>query len=142
MRNKIALALIISIFFTEFGFSQIRFGVRAGGSMTNITDVHHWSKSRGGFQLAVLTLIPISNNDILYFQPEINLSTQGEFDQPITDEGFYEKQKIFLTYINVPLNLKLYFSDSEDEFFAVGGPYIGFLLNKSIEQKNFPTEAA
>lgn len=141
MRNKIALALILSIFFTEFGFSQIRFGVRASGSMTNITEVHSWSKSRGGFQLAAFTLIPISYNDLFYFQPEINLSAQGEFDQPITDEGLREKQKVFLTYINIPLNFKLYFTDAEDEFFAVGGPYLGYQIMKNIESKDFPTEA-
>jgi hypothetical protein len=141
MKTKIALALIIGLFFTELSFSQIRFGVRGSISMTNITEVHSWSKSRGGFQLAALSLIPITHNDILFFQPEINFSAQGEFDQPITNEGKRERQKVFLSYINVPLNVKVYFTDAEDEFFALGGPYFGFQIGKNIESKDFPTEA-
>lgn len=145
MKKKIVLSALVFIALTQLGFTQIQFGARVSGSMTNITEVHSWSKSRAGFQIAVLAVVPVTGNDILFFQPEINLSTQGEFDQPELFDDFgnkkHEKQKVFMTHINVPLNFKLYFTDSDDEFFAVGGPYIGFLINKNIEDKPFPTEA-
>ncbi len=36
-------------------------------------------------------------------------------------------------YISVPINLKGYFSEAENEFFAFGGPRFDFLLNQKIK---------
>lgn len=141
MNKKLTLTLLICFFFAEFGTSQVRYGARLSAHMSNITDVHSWSKSRGGFQIAFMSLIPLTHNDIFFFQPEINYSAQGEFDQPVRSGGKHEKQKVFLSYINVPLNFKVYFTDAEDEFFALGGPYIGFQIAKNIEKMDFETEA-
>lgn len=138
--KKILFTAIICLMFAEIGQAQVRFGVRASGSMTNITDVHANSRSRGGFQLGVLGLIPITNNDILFFQPEINYSGQGEMDEHNRSDGKV-RQKIFLSFINVPLNMKVYFTDAESEFFALGGPYFGFKVGENIEDVGFNTEA-
>lgn len=124
----------------EAAQAQVRFGARLSGSITNITDVHSNSRSRGGYQVGGFALIPITNNDILFFQPEINYSAQGEFDDHERAEGKF-KQKIFLSYINVPMNMKLYFTDAESEFFVEGGPYLGFKIGEKIEDLGFPTEA-
>lgn len=139
--KKFLLVTFICLVFTEIGQAQVRFGVRASGSMTNITDVHSYSKSRGGFQIGALGLIPITDNDLLFFQPEINYSAQGEFDQPKRADGSGVKQKIFLNYINVPLHVKLYFTDAESEFFVEGGPYFGFKIGEKIQDVGFNTEA-
>lgn len=145
MKKKIVFSVFAFVFLSGIGFSQIQFGARVSGSMTNITEVHSWSKARGGFQLAVMARIPVTGNDILFFEPEVNFSTQGEFDQPVITDDFgqikHEKQKVFMTFINIPLNFKLYFTDSDDEFFALGGPYLGIMVNKNIESKPYPTEA-
>lgn len=141
MKHRKFYCFFVIFFIASISYSQVRYGIRASGSITNLTKVHAYSKSRGGFQIAFLSQIPFSNNDIFFFQPEINYSAQGEFDQPYATNGQQEKQKVFLNYINVPLNFKVYFTDSEDEFFAVGGPYIGFLISKSIELRDYPTEA-
>ncbi len=138
--KKIVFATIICLIFTEIAQAQIRFGVRASGSMTNITNVHANSRARGGFQVAALGLIPITNNDILFFQPEVNYSAQGEYDEHNRPEG-RERQKIFLSNINVPLNMKLYFTDAESEFFALAGPYLGFNIGHSTQNMGFATEA-
>ncbi len=138
--KKIVFATIICLIFTEIGQAQIRFGVRASGSMTNITDVHANSRSRGGFQVAALGLIPITNNDILFFQPEVNYSAQGEYDEHNRPDG-REKQKIFVNNINVPLHVKLYFTDAESEFFAEGGPYLGFNIAQKTDEMGYSTEA-
>ena len=138
--KKILFTAIICLMFAEIGQAQVRFGVRASGSMTNITDVHANSRSRGGFQLGVMGLIPITNNDILFFQPEINYSGQGEMDEHKRGDGRV-RQKIYLSYINVPLNAKLYFTDAESEFFVLGGPYFGFKVGENIEDVGFNTEA-
>ena len=138
--KKIIFTAIICLVFAEIGQAQIRFGARVSGSMTNITDVHSNSRSRGGFQVGALGLIPITNNDILFFQPEINYSAQGEFDYHERSDGNY-KQKIFLSYINVPLNMKLYFTDADSEFFVLGGPYLGFMVADNTEALDYPNEA-
>ena len=138
--KKIVFAAIICLLFSELGQAQIRIGVRASGSMTNLTDVHANSRSRGGFQVGAMGLIPITHNDILFFQPEINYSAQGEFDEHNRSDG-REKQKIFLSNINVPLNMKLYFTDSSSEFFAIAGPYFGFNIGHKTDEMGYSTEA-
>lgn len=140
--KKIIFTAIICLVFAEIGQAQIRFGARVSGSMTNITDVHGNSRSRGGFQVGALGLIPITNNDILFFQPEINYSAQGEFDQPRRPNGTYERQRIFLNNINIPLHMKVYFTDAQSEFFAEGGPYLGFNIGKNIQDVGYPNEAS
>lgn len=141
MKTKLLFTLIIGMLLADLGFGQTRIGFRASGSMTNITEVHMWSKSRFGYQLAAFAEIPISNNYIWYFQPEINYSGQGEFDQPIADDGTHKRQKVYLSYINVPLNVKVFFTDDFNEFFALGGPYLGFRVSKNIQDVGYPTEA-
>lgn len=141
MKTKFIMTALFCFFLVEMGISQTRFGARLSGSMTNITDVHSYSKSRAGFQIAVMGLIPVTNNDILFFQPEINYSAQGEFDKPKRPDRSSAKQKIFTNYINIPLNMKLYFTDAESEFFALAGPYLGFKISDKTDSYDFPTEA-
>lgn len=140
MKNKIALAVIFGLLLAELSQAQIRFGARAAGSITNITEVHSNSKSRGGFQIGVTALIPITNNDILFFQPEVQYSAQGEFDQYFRTDGDY-KQKIFTNFINVPLFGKLYFTDAESEFFVEAGPFFGIQIGDKADSFDFATEA-
>lgn len=140
MKNKYLVFFALFLFLVGFVNAQVRFGGRVSGSISNITDVHANSKSRGGFMIGALALIPISNNDLWFFQPEINYSAQGEFDQHFRSDGDY-KQKIFLSFINVPLNVKLYFTDAESEFFVEGGPYFGIKIGESIQKLPFETKA-
>lgn len=131
MKTRLIITTLLCLLFAEYGFSQIKYGARLSGSMTNITEVHAHSKSRTGFQIAALATIPFNDNDIFFFQPEINFSGQGEYNQPIINDEKI-KQKAFLNYINIPLNLKVFFSDAESEFYAIAGPYIGFKIGESI----------
>jgi len=119
--------------------AQVRFGARASASITNITVAHSISKSRTGFQVAALGLIPIGNNDRFFFQPEINYSAQGEYNVHPDKDGDID-QATFVSFINVPLNMKIYLSEAESEFFAEIGPYIGFKVGDKIEKFDFPTE--
>ncbi|HUH34841.1 MAG TPA: porin family protein [Moheibacter sp.] len=141
MKNKLLLSAFLCFMFMELGFAQMRFGARVSGSMTNITNVHSYSKSRGGFQVAAMAMIPITNDDLLFFQPEINYSAQGEFDQPKRPDKTSVKQKVFTNFINVPLNMKMYFTDAQSEFFALAGPYLGFKVSEKTDVYDFKTEA-
>lgn len=140
MKNKFVLAAIFCLILAEFSQAQIRYGARVAGAITNITDVHANSKSRGGFQIGVAAMIPITNNDILFFQPEVQYSAQGEFDQHFRSDGDY-KQKVFVNMINVPLFAKMYFTDAESEFYLEGGPFFGIQIGNKTDKFDFVTEA-
>lgn len=136
MKKKILLSILMGFGFTFSAFAQIQFGARASVSRTNISDAHIGSKSRIGYQIGVLGLIPITDNYIFFFQPEVNYSAQGEHGKLPDGKGVRVDKKIFLSYINVPLNLKVYLSDSENEFFVLGGTYFGFKISEDVDYKH------
>lgn len=136
-RNLILATLFL--FATETAFSQVRYGIRASAGLSNITNVHKESKSRESIQLGVNALIPISNDDLFFFEPEVNFSAQGEYYIPYQIKGA-KKQKVFMNYINIPLNAKMYFTDSESEFFATFGPFVGFKISDKVEKIDVKTE--
>lgn len=134
--------LFISLFFLLFSTyleAQVRFGGRAGVSITNLTSAHSTSKSRTGFQVGVVGLIPIGFNDQFYFQPEISYSAQGEYNVHPHQDGDID-QKTFADFIHIPLNMKAYLSQADSEFFATFGPYLGFKISDQIEKFDFATE--
>src|SRR5690554_6503307 len=96
MKSKLFLLIVSFFFFSEVGNAQIRYGARLSGSLTNITLLHAQSQSRMGMQIAAIGLVPVSNNDIFFIEPEINISLQGEYDNPIyRAKNIRKKQKIF-----------------------------------------------
>lgn len=130
MKQRIILAAIFFFILSIFLEAQVRYGLKAGANITNITIVNRESKSRAGLQAGILALVPLdSDSDMLFFQPEIIFSTQGEF--------YYtggKDYKVFLNYIDVPLMLKVYFSEAESEFFAEFGPHLGFKITEKIDK--------
>lgn len=139
MKKQILLACLFFFSLSILAEAQVRFGARGSASITNITVAHSISKSRTGYQVAALGLIPIDNNDQFYFQPEVNYSAQGEYNVHPHPNGDID-QKTFTSFINIPLNMKAYFSEADNEFFAEFGPYIGFKIGDKIDKFDFPTE--
>jgi len=148
LKKGILLVAILSLFMVETGFSQTslptnyysqtRFGVRAAATYSNVTNIHLESKPRvGGLQFGAYALFPISQNDKFYFQPELNYSNQGEYDNSPRYDG---KQKAFMNYLNVPLNFKFYLSEVENSIFIEAGPYIGFRIGKNKDDGGGITE--
>jgi hypothetical protein len=132
---------IFSIFLLtvfQISFAQIRFGTRASVSITNLTKAHSISKSRTGFQIGALGLIPLDMKDQFFFVPEIQYSMQGEYNvhEPKDTDDYPEEKdiKTFSGFINTPLFLRFYLSSLENDFFFEGGPYLGFLVNENIER--------
>lgn len=127
--KKQAIIFIIALMTAQVGLSQIRLGARVGGNYSKITNVHPNSISRiGGVQIGAFAFMSVSDQDILFFQPEINYSNQGEYDEQSDTD-----QKIFLNYINVPLNFKMYISSGKFSIFGEAGPYLGFLAHKNVD---------
>lgn len=141
MTKKLIFSLIAGLFLTTAGYSQVYLGFRAGANYSNITNIHPDSEPRIGFQGGVLALIPLSKyEDKLYLQPEINYSNQGEYTKlerinsdTENESGEKVKNKIFLNYINVPVQVKYYFQEFERGFYVSGGPYVGFMVGENID---------
>lgn len=123
--------LFIAIFAsTAISAQNVKFGVKAGANLTNITKSDGF-KSLFGFNLGVYTNIEIT--DKLKLQPELLYSTQGgkKEGSDIT-EGvpFNYVFKFKTSYLNIPLMLQYTLTDN---LIVEVGPQIGFLLNAELE---------
>lgn len=130
MKKQILLASLFFLTLSTLAEAQVRFGAKAGANITNITKVNGVSKSRTSFNIGALALIPIDNNDQFYFQPEVLYSGEGEY---LGGREGMEEYKNYLNFIKVPLLIKAYLSEADSEFFAAGGPYLGFKIGDNIE---------
>lgn len=141
MKIQVVISGIIALFISNFVSAQsyLKYGVRGSVGLTNLTEVHNGSKSRTGLQVSGVIGIPIDANDQFIFQPEITLSGQGERSVYKTPDGNVD-QKIFFTFINVPLNLKAYLLTPESNFFIEFGPFIGFKIGENVTEFNFAVE--
>ena len=137
--NKIILGICMT--FPLIAFSQVRYGVKGSFTYTNVSIIHWESQSRKAFAIGGFAQIPLTNDELFYFQPELIYSLQGE-----KDKGQSHGQAIpvnvdyFQNYINIPLMFRAYFSEAESEFFAEIGPELGFLVyqkNKDLDIKNY-----
>lgn len=115
--------------------NDMRYGVKIGVTHNNITDIHHESRPRIAGNIGGFITLPIVRGNLNFmFQPELLVSWQGEyFDK--TGNGD-KMDKYFMTFINVPLMLKGYFSDNESDFFVALGPYVGFKLSETFEPED------
>ncbi len=114
-------------------FSQTRFGVTAGGNYSRVRNAHNPSGPRYTFQAGVLALIPISNDDMFYIQPELVYYGAGETGKDKAAKGRLGYDAIYANnYISLPIYFKAYFSEAESEFFGMVGPRFSYLLNQKV----------
>lgn len=99
--------------------AQVRFGVKGGVNLANVSGDVEDNKMKIGFHAGALVQIPVTQQFMV--QPEAIFSTQGaKFDDGI-DEG-----KFNLTYVNIPLLARY---QSTSGFFAQTGPQAGLLMS-------------
>ncbi|TDM00150.1 MAG: hypothetical protein C4K58_02610 [Flavobacteriaceae bacterium] len=130
--------IILLLSFVLFGataqaqlFDGLRYGAKIGATHNNVTELHHDSKPRIAGNIGGFVNLPLTQEETFMFQPEIVVSWQGEYyDRTGTGDPL---DKYFLTYVNVPLMFKGYFSDRENDFFALLGPYVGFKVSETFE---------
>lgn len=124
----------------QVDFRSTRFGITAGPNYSRVQNAHNSSGPRYGFYAGVLALIPIDNNDQFYIQPEVLYLSAGENgDRKYEDLKGIPHATYATNYISVPVNLKAYFSESENEFFAFGGPRFDFLIGQNIKNASRPS---
>jgi hypothetical protein len=123
--KKILLLLISAASFSTI-HAQVRFGLKAGMNLANITN-SGGGTTRVGFNGGVQTNIPVTSQ--FSVQPEIMYSSQGA-------KGDNDAVAV-LNYINIPI---LFQYNNHSGFFAHTGPQFGFLLNAKHKQGNVTTD--
>lgn len=119
--KRIILAAIAVMAFGFTNAQSVRFGVKAGLNVSNITGYQEDVKSLTGFHIGGFTELKVAKKFAI--QPEVLFSTQGT-----TIEGFNgdSNSSIKLNYLNIPVLAKYYITDA---FTVEAGPQVGFLLS-------------
>jgi len=125
-----------------FGIAQaqdLKFGVKAGANLATLTGdaVADDVKMQVGFNVG--GLMEIKFTDMLALQPELLFSMQGAKTTDTENDGitsYRDESKVNLSYINVPVMLKLY---PVKGFFLEAGPQVGFLVSAKSKDESTAT---
>jgi hypothetical protein len=154
MKGKILLSMIIYIFANIGIFSQktsndsvkisrdtvmyidkIRFGIKLGGQISAVDEIHHGSNKRvPGMTIGATLLIPLQKKDTcrIFFAPEILYYQGGENGN---DKMGTRNVRFYMDYIDFPLLIKGYFT--KDRFLFVElGPKFSYLINHKNKDKD------
>lgn len=110
--------------------SETRFGLIGGVTRSGVKNAHNPSGQRTSFFAGGLALTPLDYDNQFFIQTQVEYLEAGETG----GNAVYANN-----YLSVPIYLKSYFSEAENEFFAFLGPRFGFLLNQT--EKNPQIEA-
>lgn len=135
--KKVFITAIAILGFMTTQAQEVRFGVKAGLNVANLTGDIEDAKSKVGFHLGGFAEIMLS--DQFAFQPELLFSSQGskaETSESETISGVTYTVKnedtYKLNYINIPLMAKYF---ATDKLFLEAGPQIGFSIEESYESE-------
>jgi hypothetical protein len=144
LKNLTTIILVMAMFGLSANLiGQIRyttvervpvFGIKGGINFADIANDDDLGdiNARTGFHAGLFFESPLSER--LSFRPEVLYSTKGsalEYDTDFLGINIAEGESTFnLNYIDVPLYLVYYLTDN---FNIHVGPYVGFLLNASVE---------
>ena len=154
MKGKILLNIIICFFANIGVFSQkipndsikisqnsamyrdkILFGIKLGGQISAVDEIHHGSNKRvPGLTIGATLLIPLQNKDTcrIFFAPEILYYQGGEKGN---DNMGNRNVRFYMDYIDFPLLIKGYFT--KDRFLYMElGPKLSYLINHKNEDKD------
>lgn len=126
--KALALAAAMTLGLAPRAFAQLEIGVKAGLTFATLseTDLSPNFKSQTGFVGGVHFGIPLGTNFLL--QPEGLISQQGAGFTDGSEEGTLK-----LSYLVVPLNLRINLGSGTVRPFLLGGPYAAFQLSCSVE---------
>lgn len=113
---------------------EIRYGVAAGVNRSEVSNVHHPSGARYGFQAGALVLIPVGNSNRYFIEPEVLYHQAGEIGKDKDYKGLSGYNALYANdYLSIPVYFKMYFSKKSSSFFAMAGPRFNFLINQKVE---------
>lgn len=121
--KKTFLIFILSGAFLATKAQQIKYGVKAGVNLANVSGDVEDNKMKIGFNAGAFAKISLT--DVISLQPELLLSTQGAKEKG-SFEGVSYEVKNNVTYLNIPV-LAQY--NTASGFYGETGPQFGFLLS-------------
>lgn len=137
--KKVAIAAFAVLTFGFASAQEVKFGIKAGANFSTLTGdaVADDVEMKPGFHAG--GLVDIKFSELISLQPEVLFSFQGAKTSDRFDDGLGNiertESKVNLSYINVPIMLKLY---PVKGFFIQAGPQVGFLVSaKSKDETTF-----
>ena len=126
MRKIIFISLTFLVF--NLTYSQNNLGVFSGITASNLTDgfFNSFYLGSNSFSFHIGGVYEMKLNDKISFRPKLIYTQQGD------KEKFNDHIQYETTYINTPLNLKLF----KNPYLLVG-PQIGFLINTKKNNIDF-----
>lgn len=126
--KKAFLALALTLGVAGAAQAQsVRFGLKAGASLTNVTKSGDGAANKFGFNGGVLANFAV--NDMFSIQPEVLYSNKGF---RIKDTS--SSQRLALNYIDVPVLVKVA-TGATGLFFELG-PQVGFRTSAAYKDSN------
>ncbi|MGV4412911.1 porin family protein [Chryseobacterium sp. T1] len=135
--KKLFLTTALSVAATmsaQIDFSATRFGITAGPTYSRVQNAHNPSGSRVSVMAGVQALTPVGSDDQFYIQTEVLYLGAGEGGDRKIEKNRNVSHAVYgNNYISVPISFKGYFSEDENEFFALVGPRFNFLIGQTIK---------
>ncbi|MDR1056342.1 MAG: PorT family protein [Prevotellaceae bacterium] len=124
----IAVVLVIAV------NAQPRFGIKAGGNISNLfeSDDNGASGSHGarfGFHAGFMAEFPFANHFAI--QPELLFMHNGT---DMKSQGSTANVK--MNFIQAPVNFKYKFGPEQIKFFVMGGPYFGYAVSGKLKNSH------
>ena len=139
MKKLLLSVLALGFVFAVSAQGEIRWGVKAGANLSNITSKSDGNKvdesnARFGFHFG--GVMEYSFSPKFAFQPELLIVVNGANPEdaelilgPPMDRVLVSNQFIRITQIQIPINLKYKTGTDAMKFFVTAGPYIGYALS-------------
>lgn len=129
MKKGISLfSLLLLLFVTTQTFAQVKFGVKAGLNLSNVTDKDKFGNNsayysmKTGFHLGVTAEFPVS--EFFSFEPGLLYSTKGyiykDLDYKATNS---------VNYLEIPMNAIYKINLGGAKLLVSAGPYVGYALS-------------
>ncbi len=136
--KKFLLLFVAIVFIANAGFSQVKFGVTAGGNFAGFQVGE--SYLRNGIAAGVFARMNVLKNEKLVFQPELLYTNQGVYfkdyfsyyEYNVGSTGYLFKYHYKLDYVYLPLTFKYYLVHG---FNVQVAPKIGYLLSAKYDGK-------
>jgi hypothetical protein len=132
---KKILLVIIAVSFAFGVNAQIRFGVKAGGTLSNVTVKYDGEKDdsfKAGIGFNIGGVLEYSFSESFSIQPELLYVMHGikpKNDPEIDDLDM----KAQFQSIQLPINLKYKFGTESLKFYATAGPYLGYIASAKLK---------
>lgn len=130
--KKLILLFVLVLGSTAIFAQDIKFGVKGGLNIANLSDDDNKADAIADFHLGAFAQFGINN--ILSFQPELVYSRQGAKNKDGNISLTYN-----FDYINIPLLLRAKMFNT-DKFHIMAGPQIGILTKAEGTLDNGSTE--